>query len=148
MGTLGTPIGDRDFNVSPPLGSQPQVANTLQQTLSLLMGLAKGNRIPVRVDQTGMLMVNDAKIVDIIHYTATTDDFAVVSTHKQLSSVLVLAHPDNSGRVWVRPNGTASDANGWPLDAGSGINMGLDNFVTFSGLIEASGDKLIVALVF
>lgn len=148
MGTLGTPVGDRDLTITPSPGSQPRTADVYQQSLSLMLGMAKGNRTPVRVCQTGMLMVNDAKMTDIVHYTATSDDFPVVGTVRQVSSVVVMGHPDNSGRVWVRPNGVASSLNGWPLDAGSAMNIAIDCFSQISALIATSGDTLIVAFLY
>jgi hypothetical protein len=113
-----------------------------------MLGMAKGNRVPIRICQTGMLMVNDAKMTDVVHYTATAPNFPVTGTVLQISSILVKAHPDNAGRIWIRANGTATSNNAWPLDAGEGINIAVDCFSQASALIETTGDTLIVAFMY
>ena len=147
MPVTGLPMDGNGVPVTPSLPSQIPVSVEFQQTLALLLGMFQQQRVPVSVGQSGVLRVNDAVMFDATVITATSGNFDVAGTPKAVSSVLVKAHPDNTGLVWVRANAAATTANAWPLEAGEGINIGIDDYQQFHALIVNDTEKLIVAFI-
>lgn len=147
MPVIGLPMDGNGVPVTPSLPSQIPVSVEFQQALALVLGMCQGQRVPVSVGQSGIVRVNDAVMFDATVITATSGNFDVAGTPKAVSSVLVKAHPDNAGIVWVRANAAATTANAWPLEAGEGINIGIDDYQQFHALIVNDTEKLIVAFI-
>lgn len=147
MPVTDLPIGAGGVNVIPSLPPLIPVSAELQQALALMLGLWQGQRIPLKTCHNGVMRVNDDSIFDIVHITAAAPNTAVVGTRLAVTSLLLKAHPDNTGRIWVRARGTAAANNAWPLDAGEGINLSMDCYSQASALIVATGDTLIVAFI-
>jgi hypothetical protein len=55
-----------------------------------------------------------------------------------------MAHPDNTGRIWVRTNKAATVTNAFPLDKGDVFTFTVDNLNKLFALIAAIGETLIV----
>ena len=77
--------------------------------------------------------------------TATGASYTYQGDDKPTSEVMVMAHPDNTGRVWVKPYETATVNNGIPLDAGDAIPISITNLNLLNLLIAVSGEKAIIA---
>ncbi len=58
---------------------------------------------------------------------------------------MVMAHPDNTGRVWVRTGAAATVNNAWPLDAGEVLSFNVNNLSELQMLIVVDTEELIVA---
>jgi hypothetical protein len=86
-----------------------------------------------------------AKIQDIEHYTGSGADDTKQGNDVACSEIMCMGHPDNTGKVWVRTNITATTDNAWPLDAGEVINFDVANLNELRMLIVADGESLIVA---
>lgn len=147
MPTTSLPMDVGGVQVTPSLPPQVPVSAEFQQALALMLGLWKGNRIPVKVCGNGALRVNDDTIYDIIHITSVAPNQLVTGTRIAVSSILLKAHPDNAGTIWVRTKGAATVNNAWPLEAGEGINVSMECYSDASALIVETGDTLIVAFI-
>lgn len=147
MPITNLPMDAGGVQIIPSMPSQVPVSAELQQTLALMLAIYHGQRIPVKGCHNGVQRVNDDTVYDIIHITAPAPAFVVTGTRLAVTSVLLRAHPDNVGRIWVRTKGTASATNAWPLDAGEGINLSMDCYSQASALIEENADTLIVAFI-
>lgn len=86
-----------------------------------------------------------AKIQDVKHYTGSGANNTKQGSNDPCAEIMCMAHPDNTGRVWVRTGTTATVNNAWPLNAGEEINFNVANLDELRMLIETSGEKLIVA---
>ena len=135
------------IRITPSLPPQIPVSTEMQQALALMLGLWHGQRIPLKTCHNGVSRINDDTIFDIVHITAAAPNTPVVGTNLPVTSVLLKAHPDNTGRIWVRTRGTATANNAWPLEAGEGINLSMDCYSQASALIVTTGDTLIVAFI-
>lgn len=147
MSKLHLPLVDGPLGVSPPLGSQPSMSDTLQQTLSLLLGYFEGQRVPIKCSSSGVLRMNDAELTQFVNIVATAPNFPVAGTTNKISEVVFLAHPDNTGRIWVSHGATAAVDVGWPMDKGDVFGFSTDEYAHISALIVANGDKLIIGIV-
>jgi len=82
--------------------------------------------------------------VDVFHWTAAAPNTPKQGDNIACTEVLCTAHPDNTGRIWVRTRSTAAANNGFPLDAGDSIGFSVENLSDLYALIVANGDTLIV----
>lgn len=86
-----------------------------------------------------------AVIQDIEHFTGSGANDEQQGSSVVCTELLVMAHPDNAGRVWVRTGVVATVNNAWPLEAGEILSFNVDNLSELQMLIVTSGEKLIVA---
>lgn len=84
-------------------------------------------------------------IKDIEHYTGSGANDTQVGTDTPCSEIMVMGHPDNTGKIWVRPHKTATISNSWPLAAGEVVGFTLVNLNQLNMLVVVSGEKVIVA---
>ena len=86
-----------------------------------------------------------ASIQDIVHFTGVGASDTQKGSNVICNEIMCMAHPSNTGTVWVRTGTTAATTNAWPLDAGEWIKFNADNLNELEMLIVVAGEKLIVA---
>ena len=86
-----------------------------------------------------------ASIQDILHYTGSGANDTQQGGNVVCNELLVMGHPDNTGKVWVRIGAVATVNNSWPLAAGEIFVFNVDNLSELQMLLVVSGEKLIVA---
>lgn len=84
-------------------------------------------------------------IQDIEHFTGSGANDTQQGSNVVCTELLVMAHPDNGDKVWVRTGVVATVDNAWPLAAGEILSFNVDNLSELQMLIVVSGEKLIVA---
>jgi hypothetical protein len=144
MAKIGLPISDTSLRVSPSLGPQPTMDERLQQAVALLLGYAKGERVPIVCSPSGILATAGPALTDVLHYTSTAPNEAKQGDNIACTEILCMAHPDNAGRLWVRTRKTAAANNAFPLDKGDVIGFSVENLAELRALTIATGDTLIV----
>jgi len=102
-------------------------------------------RVVLRASEAGVLNTTSARIKDIVHYTGSGANDTQSGGDVPCTECMVMGHPDNSGKVWVRPGVTATVNNAWPLAAGDVVSFTLDNLKQLSMLMVTDGDIVIVA---
>jgi len=145
MGNINKPMDIPELNIKPPIEGKVRLSEDMQQTLALLAGYGDNARKLLRASETGVLNVTSARIKDIKHYTGVGANDTQVGDNVPCTECLVMAHPDNTGKVWVRPDKTATVNNAWPLSVGEVVGFTLDNLKQLNMLIVVAGEKLIVA---
>ncbi len=86
-----------------------------------------------------------AVMQDIEHFTGSGANDEQQGSDVVCTEILVMGHPDNTGKVWVRTGEVASVNNAWPLDAGEIFSFNVDNLSDLQMLIVVDGEKLIGA---
>lgn len=86
-----------------------------------------------------------AVLQNIEHFTGSGANDTQQGSSAVCTELLVMAHPDNTGKVWVRASMVATVNNAWPLAAGEILSFNVDNLSELQMLIVVSGEKLIVA---
>jgi len=144
MAKVTLPIASDQIGLRPPLPSQIPVSDELRQTLALLLGYHQGDRIPLACSPSGILYTASPRLVDVFHWTAAAPNTSKQGDNIACTEVLCTAHPDNTGRIWVRTRSTAAANNAFPLDKGDPIGFSIENLSELFALIVANGDTLIV----
>lgn len=144
MAKATLPIASDQIGLRPPLPSQIPVSDELRQTLALLLGYAQGERVALRASPSGILYATSPRLVDVFHWTAVAPNTPKQGDNIACTEVLAMAHPDNTGRIWVRTRSTATVNNAFPLDKGDPIGFSIENLSDLFTLIVANGDTLIV----
>ena len=145
MLNIGNPMTIPELDLKPEPSGGIQLSEAMQQVLALLVGYWKNKRVLLKSSPSGVLFVTNPQIKDVFHVTATGTNYTYQGENIECSEILVMGHPDNTGRVWVKPNATASTVNAWPLDKGDVISMGITNLNMLNLLIVTNGEKAIIA---
>jgi len=145
MQNIGTSLKCEQLNLTPERQGGLQLSDDMQQSLALLAGFSKNQRIIIESSPVGALRTTSARIIDIKHFTGSGANDKQQGDVVPCSEVMCMGHPDNDGLVWVRTLSEAEVTNAWPLGAGEVQNMSVDNFRDLQMLIVADGDILIVA---
>lgn len=145
MSRIGKAMRFLGLILDQPIQGKVRLSEDMQQTLALLCAYGIDGRILLRASESGVLNVTSARIKDIAHYTGSGASDEQSGADIKCTECMVMGHPDNTGKIWVRPGGTASTSNAWPLSAGDVVNFTLDNLKQLSMLIVVDGEELIVA---
>jgi len=82
---------------------------------------------------------------DVLHFTGSGANDEVQGSDAVCNELLVMGHPDNTGKVWVRTGDVAAVTNSWPLAAGEVFSFNVDNLDELQMLVVVDGEKLVVA---
>lgn len=145
MGDINKPMAVPELNLKPPIDGKVRLSEDMQQTLALLCAYVNSKRVILKASESGVLNVTSARIKDIKHYTGVGANDTQTGDNIPCTECLVMAHPDNTGKVWVRPDKTAAINNAWPLSASEVVNFTLDNLKQLNMLMVVDGDEVIVA---
>ena len=145
MLAIGTPIAVPELNLQPEQSGGVNLSEDMQQTLALLTAFFLNKRVVLKASASGMLYVTSPPLKDVFHVTATTGAYAYRGTDTPCSEVMVMAHPDNTGRVWAKSNDTALTDTAIPLAAGDVVSISITNLNQLFLLIATNGEKAIIA---
>ena len=145
MPDINKPMNIPELNLKPPIDGKVRLSEDMQQTLALLTAYGVNQRKLLRASESGVLNVASARIKDILHYVGVGANDTQVGDNVSCTECLVMAHPENTGKIWVRPDKEASVDNAWPLAKSEVVNFTLDNLKQLNMLIVVDGEKLIVA---
>jgi len=138
-------MGISGLNLKPPITAAVKLTVDMQQTLALLAAMGDSERKVVVASESGVLNVCSARLKDIVHFDRVDPLNPTVGGDVPCTECLIMAHPDNVGKVWVRPYKAATTANAWPLDASDVANFTLDNLKQLNFNIVTDNDSVIVA---
>ena len=145
MNRIGNPLRIPELDIKPEPTGGIQISEDMQQVLSTLTGYWKHKRVLLKATPSGMLMTTSPQLEDIFHVPATSVNFTYQGEDKPCSEILVMGHPDNAGKVWVRKGVAATVDNAWPLDANDVIGLTVTNLNQLQLLIVADTEKAIIA---
>jgi len=145
MAKINKPMQIPELNLRPPISDAVNLSADMQQTLAMLAGYDVNTRKLLRCSASGILSIASPRLIDIIHYERTAILDPTEGGDLACTEVLVLAHPDNVGRVWVRSGGVAGTTNSWPLAAGAVMGFSVDNLIQLKMHFPVQDEILIVA---
>jgi len=145
MSNINKPMVVPELDVRPPIEGWMRLSEDMQQTLALLTAYCANKRVVLKASESGVLNVASAQIKDIVHYTRDGIDEELTGGDIPCTECLVMGHPDNTDKIWVRPYTTATVDNSWPLAAGEAMGFTLDNLKQLNMFIAVDGETLIVA---
>lgn len=145
MTSIGMPLHIPELDLKPEPAGGIQLSEDMQQVLALLTGFWHNKRVLLKASPSGVLFVTSPQIKDTFHVTAATANFVYQGENVKCSELMIMGHPDNTGRVWVKPNATATTANAWPLNKGDVVGLSITNLNMLNLLIVTDTDKAIIA---
>lgn len=145
MPDINKPMAVPELNLRPPIDGKVRLSEDMQQTLALLTAYSENKRVTLKASESGVLSVSSAMIKDIVHIVGVGANSEKTGSDVPCTECLVMGHPDNTGKVWVRPDKTAGVDNAWPLSAGEVVGFTLDNLKQLNMLVVVDGEKVVVA---
>lgn len=145
MGEISIPFPIFEILVSPEPTARLRISDDIQQTLASIMGYDGEGRRLLRCGKKGTLFVSSAVLQDIVVLTADQISYVWQGGDIETSEILLRAHPDNAGRVYVRCDSVALATNAWMLDAGESIQFSVNNLNRLHVTIAADTEKAILA---
>lgn len=145
MQEIQTPLRIPELDVKGQAEHPLTIVERVQNTLSVLTGFWKHKRVLIKASPSGILFASNPPVVDVFHVTGVgaNDDYRgddIVATE-----VMVIAHPDNTGRIWTKTKEAATDANAIPLDAKESARLTVTNLNQLHIRTVVDGEKAIVA---
>lgn len=145
MANINKSMNVSELNIQPPLVGKARLSDDVQQTLALITAFGSYKRKALRCSESGMLNVVSPRIKDIVHYTQTGEVYRQTGSSEPCTECLVMGHPDNTDRIWVRPYKIATHDDSWPLAASEVICFSIDNLNQLNILFDGDGEGVIVA---
>lgn len=144
MGRVTQSMQSTELGLRTPTPSNVNVSDDIRQTLAQILGYFENQRVLLKASPSGVLAVASPRLANVVHYTATAPNAAKQGAELPCTELLCMAHPDNTGRIWVRTMTTAAANNAFPLDKGDIVGFSVENLNQMYALIVANGDTLIV----
>ena len=145
MQTIHNPLRIPELDIKPEPTGGISLSENMQQVLSTLTGFWRNKRVLLKASPTGILMTTSPQLQDIYHETAIGVNDTFQGADIPCSEVMVMGHPDNTGKVWVRKGVTATVDNAWPLDANDAVSLTVTNLNQLQLLIVGDTEKAIIA---
>jgi len=144
MSKIRIGMGVNELNLKPEIAGSVQLSEDMQQTLAFLVAMGVTGRQVLKCSEGGILYTGSARVKDTWNFASTGADEDKVGDNIACTECQVIAHPDNTNRLWVKPYGVASVDDGVPLDAGDSFGFTINNLNQLNINFVASGDKSIV----
>lgn len=138
------PLPFEGLPTKPPIVGALRLSEDIQQVLSLLSAYDGGSRQLLKCTETGILQTINPLLQGFINVLADQTSYTYQGADVKCTEVLVRAHPDNGGRVWVNAYAAAAADTGWPLDAGEYIPLTITNLNHLHLLIVTNTEKVIL----
>jgi len=138
------PFDIKHFPTVPPLKSNPDITDDIQQTLATLVGFDGTARQLLRVTPSGMLQTVNPLAKKFINILAVGAGYVWDGSDIKCSEVAVKANSDNTGIVWVNIFDDADADVGWPLAGGEHIVLSLTNLSFLHLKIITHNEKAIL----
>ena len=142
MAKVRQPFELQELDTKPPLPSDPNITDDIQQTLATLVGYDGVQRRIIKVTPTGILQVVNPLLKGILNLGGFGAAYDYQGPDIKCSEIVVRAGGSNGGDVWVNIGSTAAVDTGWPLDAGEYVPLTIINLQHLHLHIVTGADKV------
>lgn len=149
MPKIHSPMRVPELELQPPITDAVKLSEDMQQTLALLCAYADNKRVTLKASESGVLQTVTPRIKNIWGATSTGASSTKQGDNIPCNEVMILGHPDNDVKIWVRPYGvyvpSGDDANiGWPVSANGVVGFVVSNLNHLWFYFVGATDKIIV----
>jgi len=144
MPDINKPMDIPELNLQPPITGKVRLSPDMQQTLALLCALGDSQRIMLRASAEGVLLVGEPLIKDVVIVTTAAITGLGQGADIACSMAMVMAHPDNTDKVWVRPYAACDDTHKWPMQKWDIVKFAVDNLNRLFFLADTAEEKVII----
>ena len=141
---VSKPLPFLELKGKPEIAGMVKLSDDMLQVLSLITAFDGTERRLLVCSPTGILQVASARVEAILNILSNATNYTWQGTDIKTSEVLIKAHPDNSGRVWVNVDTAASDNTGYPLNSGDFVRFTINNLNNLHLLIAVDTEKAII----
>jgi len=145
MPDINKPMDIPELNLQPPITGKVRLSEDMQQSLALLCAMVNGKRVLLKASESGLLSLGEPAIKDIVIVTSAAGTGLGQGSDIPCSSVIIMAHPDNDDRTWVRPYAPCDDTHKWPLQKWDMVKFAVDNLNRLYFLCDTPEEKVIIA---
>jgi len=145
MQEIQTPLQVPELDIKGHPTNPLTLSDNIQQVLSTLTGFWKNRRTLLKSSPSGILFTASPALVDIFHVAASGANDTYQGDNIPCTELLIMGHPDNTGKIWVRQGVPATVDNSWPLGAGEAMGLSLTNMNMLQLLIVVDTEKAIIA---
>lgn len=149
MPDINKPMDVPELNLQPPITGKVKLSPDMQQTFALLCALGNSQRIVLRASAEGVLLTGEPVIKDIVILTgavvAPETDSLAQGDNIPCSQAMIMAWPDNTDTVWVRPYVKPALNHGWPLEGGDDVKFSVNNLNQLHFLFDTDTERVIIA---
>lgn len=145
MPDINKPMDVPELNLQPPITGKVRLSEDMQQTLAVLCAMGVSQRVMLRASGSGALLTSEPVIKDVIIIASGAAAGKGQGSDIACSSVMVMAHPDNIDKTWVRPYKAVNGTHGWPLSANDVVSFAVDNVNQIYFLCDIPEEKIIIA---
>lgn len=145
MNTIGTPMQCPELDITPKPEGGIELSKDMQQVLSTLTAFWHNQRVLLKASPTGVLFTTSPQLEDILHATGVGANDTYQGKDVKCSEVMVMGHPDNTGKIWARSKIVATVDNAWPLAANDVVGFSITNLNMLHLLIVTASEKAIIA---
>lgn len=145
MPDINKPMDIPELNLQPPITGKVRLSDDMQQTLALLATYTDNKRILLPTSQSGVLNVGEPTIKDVVILASVAGTGVGHGPDIACSMVMIMAHPDNTDRTWVRPYAACADSYKWPLEANDVIKFAVNNLNQIYFLCDTPEEEIIIA---
>jgi len=145
MPDINKPMDVPELNLQPPITGKVKLSPDMQQTLALLCAMGNSKRIMLQASAEGVLLVGEPVVKDIIIVTSAAVTGLGQGDNVSCSQTMIMAHPDNTNKTWVRPYKACDDTHKWPLQAWDVVKFAVDNVNRLYFLCDTPEEKIIIA---
>jgi len=145
MPDINKPMDIPELNLQPPISGKVRLSDDMQQTLALLCAMGDSKRITLRASESGALLTSEPVIKDIVIVDSVADTGLGQGADIPCSGVMIMAHPDNTDKTWVRPYKACTDTHKWPLQKWDIMRFAVDNVNRVFFLCDTPEEQVIIA---
>ena len=145
MAKMNLPLVSQGLSNRSPLPPMSPLSDYVQQSLAVLLGYTYGETVPLRSSPSGVLYVAEPRITDIFTWKAAAIDEYHQGSNLPCTQVMCLAHPDNTGRIWLAARRLPTVTDSIPLDKTQSWTFSVENLNELQALIKVANDQLVVA---
>lgn len=142
---INKPMDIPELNLQPPITGKLRLSEDMQQTLALLCAMGSSKRIVLKASESGLLLIGEPVIKDIVHVTGSGSPSVAQGADIACSMAMIMAHPDNTDKAWVRPYAACDATHKWPLQKWDIVKFAVDNLNRLYFLFDTSAEKVIIA---
>lgn len=144
MFEIQIPFKIKGVPFKPEQTGRVKVDETMIQTLAALCGWDGEARRLLTCALGGALHTTTPPACCITNKTTTGANEHITFGDTPTTEVMVMAHPTNTGDVWVNIGVAAGVDVGWYLDAGDYVQLSINNLTELRLFVVTSGDKVAI----
>jgi len=144
MFEIQIPFKIKGVKFKPEQTGMIKVDEVMIQTIASLCGWDGEARRLLTCALGGALNITSPRVDGITNKTSSGAAEDMTFTDQPTTEIMIMAHPTNTGDVWVNLDTVAAVDTGWYLDAGDYVVISINNMSRLNLHVVTTGDKVAI----